>query len=84
MLKIECGVKVIECGVGRIECGVKGVECGGECGVFANARQSVYAHRVNRDSDATRVCFEFQDSSFMDSCRIRNGPLIGCALYAYR
>ena len=37
-----------------------------------------------RDSDTTRVCFEFRDSSFMDSCRIKNGALIGDASYAYR
>ena len=37
-----------------------------------------------RDSDAIRVSFEFQDSSFMDSCRIKNGTLIRDASYAYR
>ena len=27
------------------------------------------------DPDAIRVCFEFRDSSFMDSCQIRNEDL---------
>ena len=37
-----------------------------------------------RDSDAIRVCFEFLDSSFMDSCQSRYGALIQDVLYAYR
>ena len=37
-----------------------------------------------RDSDAIRVCFEFRDSSFMDSCQIRYGVLMQGVLYAYR
>ena len=37
-----------------------------------------------RDSDAIRVCFEFRDSSFMDSYQIRYGALMQGVLYAYR
>ena len=36
------------------------------------------------DSVAIQVCFEFRDSSFMDSCRSKNGALIGDASYAYK